>query len=320
MNTFEMNLKQRGLNCLLFLMLTTLLCHSAYCGEIHDAAGNGDLAKVKALLQANPDLVSSKDDDGLTPLHWAAMRGHKDIVEWLVAHNADINAKNKYGATPLKLAELSGHDDVEKLLHGTKSTAADLLAAVSILVEHSSPILQGADGFPVNGTVAITVDQTSGQTVVEGGDSFRGTRYEFMADNLGGIDLHVTPGQHSEFENNAKGNFVAASTSETQMANINFRMKDNLNLVNLTVHVPGRGENHGTGPGVTILVMNCTKERLRQIQVAIDDLNRLVGATTVQTDQTTQTNQSTVIFNQTESDGNGATHTTTVFIAPSPKQ
>ena len=56
----------------------------AFCGEIHDAARNGDLAKVKALLKENPDLVSSKDDDGTTPLHQAAIGGHRDVAEFLL--------------------------------------------------------------------------------------------------------------------------------------------------------------------------------------------------------------------------------------------
>jgi hypothetical protein len=36
----------------------------AFCGEIHQAARNGDLAKVEALLKDNPDLVFAKDKGG----------------------------------------------------------------------------------------------------------------------------------------------------------------------------------------------------------------------------------------------------------------
>ncbi len=66
----------------------------AFCGEIHDAAQNGDLAKVKALLKANPDLVSSKDTNGMTPLHCAAVKGHKDVAELLLANKAEVNARD----------------------------------------------------------------------------------------------------------------------------------------------------------------------------------------------------------------------------------
>jgi ankyrin repeat protein len=56
----------------------------------------------------------------MTPLHWAAMQGRKDMAELLIANRADINAKNKYGATPLHVAVLSGRENVEELLrqHG----------------------------------------------------------------------------------------------------------------------------------------------------------------------------------------------------------
>jgi hypothetical protein len=55
----------------------------AFGQEIDDAAQNGDLEKVKALLKDNPDLVSSKDKWGRTPLHLAARNGHKDVAELL---------------------------------------------------------------------------------------------------------------------------------------------------------------------------------------------------------------------------------------------
>jgi len=87
---------------------------------IHDAARDGGLEKVRALLKQNPDLALSKDAEGMTPLHWAAMQGRKDMAELLIANRADINAKNKYGATPLHVAVLSGRENVEELLrqHG----------------------------------------------------------------------------------------------------------------------------------------------------------------------------------------------------------
>jgi hypothetical protein len=61
----------------------------AYCGEIHDAAQAEDLAKGTALLMDNPDLVSSKGNDGNMPLHKAAEEGRKDVVE-ITRTKADI--------------------------------------------------------------------------------------------------------------------------------------------------------------------------------------------------------------------------------------
>ena len=69
-------------------------CGLAFCGEIHRASQDGDLEKVKALLKDNPDLVSSKDMLGDTPLHWAARHGHKEVAELLLASEADVDVRD----------------------------------------------------------------------------------------------------------------------------------------------------------------------------------------------------------------------------------
>ena len=88
----------------------------AFCGEIHDAAKNGDLEKVRALLKANPDLANSKDDTGETPLHFATGKGSKEIVELLLTNKADVNVKDKAGETPLHYAAYGGKEVAEILL------------------------------------------------------------------------------------------------------------------------------------------------------------------------------------------------------------
>jgi ankyrin repeat protein len=105
----------------------------AFCSEISDAAKVGDLAKVKELLRNNPELVSYRVIEGYTPLHWAVQEGHKDVVEWLVTHNAEVNAKATDAPgtnvswpplrliTPLHLAALKGHKNVAELLLANKA-------------------------------------------------------------------------------------------------------------------------------------------------------------------------------------------------------
>jgi ankyrin repeat protein len=74
------------------------------------------LEKVKALLKDNPKLLSSRDSTGETPLDWAANQCHKDVVEFLLAHHADVGSKNNDGATPLDGAAGNGCKDVVELL------------------------------------------------------------------------------------------------------------------------------------------------------------------------------------------------------------
>jgi len=90
-------------------------------GEIHEAAGAGDLAKVKALLKDNPNLVFSKDNNDETPLHWAASRGHKDVAELLLANKAGVDARDNHGQTPLHAAAIGGHKDLAELLLASKA-------------------------------------------------------------------------------------------------------------------------------------------------------------------------------------------------------
>ena len=87
-------------------------------GDINTAVGVGDLNRVQALLKDNPELISSKDASGDTPLHAAiAAKAGKNLVELLLASNADVNARGANGATPLHLAAVSGDQSlVQQLL------------------------------------------------------------------------------------------------------------------------------------------------------------------------------------------------------------
>src|SRR5437870_507107 len=87
------------------LLLLSAWSSLAFCGEIHDAAKAGDVEKVKALLKANPESVSSKDVlDGWTPLHWAAHESHKEVSEVLLACGANANLADNTWVTPLHIA------------------------------------------------------------------------------------------------------------------------------------------------------------------------------------------------------------------------
>jgi len=90
---------------------------------IHDAASDGDLAKVKTLLGENPDLISRKDNEGMTPLHWAAQNDRQPVAELLLASQTDIDAKDNNGNTPLELAVVYGHKSLAELLLANRADA-----------------------------------------------------------------------------------------------------------------------------------------------------------------------------------------------------
>ncbi|MGB2866682.1 MAG: ankyrin repeat domain-containing protein [Sedimentisphaerales bacterium] len=83
---------------------------------LHGAVTSGNIGEVKRLLSEGKD-VNSRDSEGQTPLHLAANRGHKEMVEVLIANGADIEAReNRYSSTPLLNAAVRGRKEVVELL------------------------------------------------------------------------------------------------------------------------------------------------------------------------------------------------------------
>lgn len=61
------------------------------------------------LLIENGAEINIKDNDGNTPLHYAAKRGFMGIIRLLVENGADINAKNNDGQTPNDISFFKGN-------------------------------------------------------------------------------------------------------------------------------------------------------------------------------------------------------------------
>jgi len=85
------------------------------------AAAAGEVEKVRTTLQSDPRLVSCRDKDGATALHWAVGNGRRDVVELLLAGHADVNAKTNKGWTPLHWSAHYGRKDMVNLLLANKA-------------------------------------------------------------------------------------------------------------------------------------------------------------------------------------------------------
>ncbi|MCZ0932391.1 MAG: ankyrin repeat domain-containing protein [Oligoflexia bacterium] len=64
--------------------------------EFFIAVEKGDIKKVASFLEAGID-PNLKDEDGLTALHRASIRGGLAIVKFLIEKGANINAQTNEG-------------------------------------------------------------------------------------------------------------------------------------------------------------------------------------------------------------------------------
>ena len=84
------------------------------------AAEDGNIEAVKQNLAAGID-ANTQNAWGVTPLHFAAKKGHKEIAELLIANGADVNAKDGDedilgGTSPLFDPVGQGYTEIVELL------------------------------------------------------------------------------------------------------------------------------------------------------------------------------------------------------------
>ncbi len=105
-------------------------------GEIQKAAAAGDLNKVRALLEADPTLLESKDNDGETPLIKACVGVPPGDVSQvttailLIDKGADVNARGLSGRTPLMCVNKRQAGSID-LLQRLIAKGADVNASMS---------------------------------------------------------------------------------------------------------------------------------------------------------------------------------------------
>ncbi|XP_072304944.1 ankyrin repeat domain-containing protein SOWAHC [Eucyclogobius newberryi] len=85
---------------------------------IYSAAG-ARVPDLSHLLRQDPTLANKK-----TALHWAAKHGNKDMATMVAEAGADVNTKSGY--TPLHIAALHGHRHILDLLVGTYGAKENL--------------------------------------------------------------------------------------------------------------------------------------------------------------------------------------------------
>ncbi|KAF9277727.1 hypothetical protein BGZ68_009056 [Mortierella alpina] len=95
------------------------------------AASNGDLQRIVDMLnnfRSWVDVEASQEEDGITPLIYAACFGHTAVIFMLLDAGAKIDARDNFGWTALIWATNNKHEHIVRLLleHGASPAAQTL--------------------------------------------------------------------------------------------------------------------------------------------------------------------------------------------------
>lgn len=121
--------------------------HEVIRGTLHSAAMMGDADMLSYHIQkcnADDSTVDLFDDQGMCPLHWAALRGHFECVRLLLTGGSDVDILNSGLNSALLMATSRGNDDVLRLLvdHGADLQLRNLkdrdALFMAVLYAHSS--------------------------------------------------------------------------------------------------------------------------------------------------------------------------------------
>ena len=87
--------------------------------SIREAVKTGNIEAVKQHLDAGAD-VNAKGKYGRAPVHYAASRGLKKIIELLIARGADVNTK-------IEVGDYIGQTPLDGAIQWDRTESADLL-------------------------------------------------------------------------------------------------------------------------------------------------------------------------------------------------
>ena len=106
---------------IIFLITVKILTLAALAQNANKIIRDGDIKRLKQIVDKNENLIFSKDRSEKTLLHYSAMYGQKEIAEYLINKGAEIDCRDLGKMTPLHWAALRGHQKTIKVLVSYKA-------------------------------------------------------------------------------------------------------------------------------------------------------------------------------------------------------
>ena len=103
------------------------------------AARDGRLDIVQILVAANAD-VNQAEANGITPLVDAITNNHVDVARFLIDHGADVNASDWYGRTPLWSAVETRNQDFDADTQVNSIDRAPFVELIKVLIERGANV------------------------------------------------------------------------------------------------------------------------------------------------------------------------------------
>ncbi|XP_071505517.1 LOW QUALITY PROTEIN: transient receptor potential cation channel subfamily A member 1 homolog [Diadema antillarum] len=124
---------------------------------LHQTARDGDVIVMKRLLsqiaKQRKKTVNALDENGVSPLHYAARYNHLEVIKLLVEHGADVNRKGEGDLVPLhfackykasRYAESSASDDNQP-----NGTSSEEIESVILFLESKGADVNAKDTYGI---------------------------------------------------------------------------------------------------------------------------------------------------------------------------
>ncbi len=120
-----------GAIVLICIAMLALAGCNPYAGTLYGAAWHGGEKTAEKYLANDSDINQTYAKfHGQAPLHAAVIRGHDDMVEFLLYRGANANVQDEDGNTPLHLAAIGGHSGM----------------VIMLLARDADPTIRNSDG------------------------------------------------------------------------------------------------------------------------------------------------------------------------------